>query len=309
MLTAYFSDNVYPFCWAAFHALILDPTDPLALNSAVAGLFELGEIDLAGRLLDCAVLVASDFPLTWDNVAFYYDLKGDAANAIKAKEKAVGKDGGNEHPHAAWNGYHYAKSRGFTAAAAAFDRNIPSNYGLLKNDGTAGAGKPVLRVCCSCTGKFYNDVSECTNNCSATLSCFINICSPNMMCCDLDGVFSVEGGACYPPVGEQVCVEVDQNGNITLKAGVDALLMEGYAGASTNFKNKHSVFVEAKFLMTNKVKVNIYNSDPHAKRVETSFSPSKSWDKKFLKKTFGVSVGTNFAYDKILPAIICAAQK
>ncbi|MCK4378374.1 MAG: hypothetical protein KAW01_03475, partial [Deltaproteobacteria bacterium] len=307
MWAAYLSDNIYPFCWASFNGLLIDPDDPMFLNSTVVGLFELGKIDLAGRFLDCTIKVAPEFPLTWDNVAFYYNSKGDAPNAIKAKEKAVGAVGNDEHPHAAWDGYHYAKSKGLDSAAASFDQNIPSNYGLLKADGSVGAGKPILRVCCSCNGKFFNDVNACVGDCPASLGCFTNICTPNVMCCDLNGVFSVEGGLCYPPGGAQVCIEVDHNGNATLKAGADILFIEAYAGATTNFKNKHSVFIEAKAL-GQKAKGYVYNSDPHAKMVETTFSPSIDWDSKMVGRKFGVSFGANFDHGKILRSIICAAQ-
>lgn len=305
-LAAYMADNVYPYCWAALSSVQNAPNDPLALNSAATCLYELEEIELAGQLLDCAVSADPEFPLNWDNAAYYHDQKGDIDAAIDAKMKNFTQDG-DPTPHSAWDGYNYAQSKGRSEAATLFNQHLPSNYELLHNDGSAGIGAATLKVCCGCNDKMFNSVTECTESCSASLSCFTNICTTNQMCCGLNGAFGIEAGLCYPPVGINACAEVDSDGNFTVKAGANAILLEAYVGASTNFRNNHNVFAEGK-AFSQKVKAIILTSNPKEQRIGSTYSPAKDWTKKAFGKRFGVSVGANLSHAKWLRSMLCMAS-
>jgi hypothetical protein len=277
MWAAYLEDNVYPFCWAALKAVEADPTDALALNSAAVCLLELGETDEAGRVLDFAHYQDPQLSLTHENAAVYFDKKGDAARA--ATEKLNALDGEPSWAHDAWDGYHYALGQGLSSAAGQFDSRLPSNYSLLKSDGSQGGGAAATYVCCSCNGQFYTDVVLCVDECHVSLACFTSICTPRLHCCGQKTPFSLEAGLCYPPNGLQACIEADNTGNYTVKLGGKiAGLFGTYVGLSTNFSGNYNVAFSFSGSTGGKASVTLLTSDPNTRTGAAQFiwNPSGS---------------------------------
>ncbi len=198
--------------------------------------------------------------LTRENAAAYFDKKGDAARA--ASEKLAALDGQPSWAHDAWDGYHYAVRKGLSSAAT-FDSRIPSNYSLLKSNGTQGSGAAKTRVCCSCNGRFYDNVVVCVDECNVGLSCFTSICTPRLQCCGQKTPFSLETGLCYPPTGVQVCIEADSKGNYTLKIGSKLAGVFGtYVGVSTNFKGNYNAAFSFSGSSGAKASITLLTSDP-----------------------------------------------
>ena len=260
---AYLQDQLHPFCWAAVKAVEAAPTDALALNAAAVCLLELDQTDNAGRVLDFAHYQDAALSLTHENAAAYFDRKGDASRA--ATEKLAALDGEPSWAHDAWDGYHYAKRKGL-AAAAGFDSRIPLNYSLLKTDGTQGKGEAKTLVCCSCNGKFYDNVVVCVDECEVTLACFTSICTPRLQCCGQKTPFSLETGLCYPPAGLQVCIEADSTGSYTVKLGGKlAGIFGGYVGVSGDFKGNYNAALSFSGSTGAKASVTLLSSDPKAR--------------------------------------------
>jgi hypothetical protein len=263
-LASYFQNKAIPFCWAAMKKFESDSANPLALNSAAVCMFQLDRIDEAGRLLDCAYGIDPGLSITHENAAYYFNRKGNLSKAVSEKSKAL--DAAPENPHAAWDGYHYAQSKGFSGHAAKFDSRLPLNYSLLKLDDTKGSGKARAAVCCNCNGKFYRDLGLCLDECTVSLACFTHICSPRLQCCGGNSPFSLESGLCYPPQGLQVCVEASSSGSLTVKLGGKlGGVMGNYVGLSIGFKGDFSLFYAASSPSGHKLKTTILTTDPKSK--------------------------------------------
>ncbi len=260
-LAAYGENNVYPFCWAAFKGVEESPASPTALNAAAVCLFELGKNQDAGKILDCALRYDPDLSISYANGAVYHANNNNVTSALEAYKTALGKS--PENPHTAWNAYHYALRNNRTDYQSLFLSYIPENYSIKNNDNTTGTGEKELIVCCNCNGGIYHDLGTCLDECTVSLACFTHICSPRLDCCNGNGPFSFGGGVCYPPTGVQVCLDLDSQENVSIKVGVNlGNIFSGYIGASTNFANNHSLFLEGSTGAT-KHKLTIVTTDPN----------------------------------------------
>jgi len=276
MWAAYLENNVYPFCWAALKAVEAEPANAWVLNSAAVCLLELGELDTAGRVLDYAHYQDATLSLTHENAAVYFDKKGNTARA--AQEKLNALDGEPSWAHDAWDGYHYALRNGLSSTAA-FDSRLPSNYSLLKSNGTMGRGPAKTLVCCSCNGGFYDNVVTCVDECTVSLACFTSICTPRLQCCGQKTPFGLETGLCFPPTGLQVCIEANNAGNYTIKLGAKLGGIFGtYVGASTNFSGNYNVGLSFSGSTGAKAQISLLSSDPNTRMGAAKFvwNPSGS---------------------------------
>jgi hypothetical protein len=254
-------NNVYPFCWSVFKKLEQDPTDPLALNSAAVCFFELDKVDDAGRLLDLAQYRQAGLPMTYENAASYFDKKGNAQKAAEMKLKAA--EGEFDNPYAAWDGYQYADSRGLTQTAGSLDGLIPSNFSLLKGNGSMGSGSSRTAVCCSCNGQFYTDVVLCVDECEVSLACFTSICTPNLQCCWQKTPFSLYPKICYPPQGLQVCVTANDKGDVSVEVGAQLLgVVKGYLGFKRDFSGNYTVYLSPGLTAGLGADITLFTTDP-----------------------------------------------
>jgi hypothetical protein len=269
MLAAYFENNVYPFCWAAIKSTQADPSNVWLQNSAVVCFLEIGELEVAGRILDYTHNRNATVSFTYENAAVYFAEKGDAARA--AQEKLTALNSEPSWAHDAWDGYHFSRRNGLSASAA-FDALLPSNYSLLKSDGSYGSGRAIRRVCCSCNEKFYEDLGVCLDECKVSLGCFTSICTPNLQCCWQKTPFDLEATICYPPAGLQVCLEVNNSNNYTIKLGAKlGALFTGYIGASRDFKGNYNVGFSFAGSSGAKAQISVLSTDPKTKTGASKF--------------------------------------
>ncbi|MEA2061576.1 MAG: hypothetical protein U9P10_13940 [Thermodesulfobacteriota bacterium] len=285
ILAAYGSNNVYPFCWAALKKVALTPWDTWSLNTAAVALLELDRDEEAGMLLDCAWQFDPDFSITYANAGVYYAEQGKVIKALESFDTASGKS--PQNPHRPWDAYHYAAANSQAGYQSRFLDKIPENYSLVNNDGSTGKGEKQLIVCCNCNGSVYYDLGTCLDECTVTLACFTHICTPRLECCGGSGPFGFNGGFCYPPKGLQVCIDVDNQGKTTLKVGGDlAEIMSGYIGASSDFKNNHTLFLEGSAAG---------GASQHTLTMLTTDPKTKNWSSQH-QLTMGKSLGGGLAF-------------
>ncbi|HFC47217.1 MAG TPA: hypothetical protein ENJ63_04970 [Dissulfuribacter thermophilus] len=280
-------NNIYPFCWAVFKELQQDASNPLSLNSAAVCLFELDDIETGGRLLDLAYTEAPGLPITYENGAYYYDQKGMAQKALEMKQKAAQGDGAN--PYSAWDGYHYALGHGLTDYTDTFDSMIPSNFSLLKSDGSMGAGPAKTAVCCSCNGGFYYDVQECVASCEVSLACFTSICTPNLQCCWQKTPFSLSPKICFPPQGLQACLAVDEKGNVSLEIGGGFAGIGVYVGLQRDFKGNYTAYLAPGTSIGIGTKITLVSTDPKARKGAMEYGVAQGASYSGLGLSIGLS--------------------
>lgn len=262
-LTAYGENKVYPFCWALLNNLYVSPGSAFALNAAAVSLFELGKIDEAGFLLDCAYRYDPELSITYSNGGVYHAHKGNVTAALESFKKAMEKS--PEVPHRAWDAYHYAVRHNKSTYKDYFLTKIPRNFSLQNNDGTTGTGPAELIVCCNCNGGIYHDLGQCLDECTVSLACFTHICSPRLECCDGKGPFGLGADICYPPIGPQVCFGGDAQGKLSIKVGANLPnIISAHFGASTNFQGNYTLFVGASTGRTQHT-LNMLTTDPNTK--------------------------------------------
>ena len=251
MFTSYFKNNLETFCWAALNAFKYKPDYESLANSAAVCLMELGKNDIAAEILDCLTDKNNDNPVTHQNAAFFYKLKGDYLNALE--EKKISLSLAPDNYHNAWDGGYFVENlnsySGLSDLKNFFYNYVAKNYPLLSKDGKRGNGLFQYTVCCNCNKHSYkNDIMKCVEECEVSLLCFTHICTPYAECCGGD-YFVPQTEICVPPIGEQVCIGLDKDLNFTLSAGYSTLggLVSAKTGISLNFsKGSFSVFIQGK---------------------------------------------------------------
>ena len=294
MVTSYFADNVYPFCWAALNAFKYDNTKTTIMNSAIVCLLELKKEELAAKMLDCAYNKDPDFSVTHQNASVYFKMKNNLKEALNEKIKSVELAPYNYHN--AWDGGYFVETHenefsNFSSISDYFYDRVASNYPLLSYKGFPGKAPPETIVCCNCNGGIYHDIMNCLDSCEVTLACFTHICTPKLECCNGNGPFDFGAGICIPPEGVQLCVGIDAQGNITLSAGAGVLggLIGGQVGLKVGFSGNYTIFTKASVGEALSASTVLITSDPKTKQWASTFSIGS--DTKFDS---GFTLGSNF---------------
>ncbi len=238
-------------CLGFFEAARAEPENPVTLNNAATCMAKLGWTEDARTFFGCSLHKAPQNASAIAGLAQLDLVAGDSKAALKGYEKAAAAD--PQNPEWRYQAMQLALKSGDKAGAQAHlakmpasNAHNPSGYrGALPDDGDP-ASTP--GYCCPCNGgKVYDKLQDCTNACGASLGCFTNICTYSGSC-NAALPFSFGLKLCLPPIGVQVCISFDTNGNIGLHVGIGALggVLSATVGLQLNaFSGKVSLVVDA----------------------------------------------------------------